>query len=214
MRADFRDVSLRRGMSLTRSGEPFNQLHFPVSGVVSAVADLDAGAVEMATIGSEGMVEVGAILGSHRALHHHVVQVSGRALALPFRRFLQLRECEPFRAALSAYAQAFLTEVMQSVACNAVHPVGQRTARWLLACHDRIRSDRFGLTQEFLAEMLGVSRATVSVVARTLQRSRLISYTRGEITILDRGGLEAVACECYARTRRAYVERSLGTAQN
>src|SRR5689334_1213424 len=110
MRADFRDINLERGTSLVQSGEALQQLHFPVSGVVSAVADLEAGAVEMATVGSEGMVEIGAILGSHHALHHHVVQISGRGLALPFRRFLQLQESKPFRAVLLDYAQAFLSQ--------------------------------------------------------------------------------------------------------
>lgn len=126
---------------------------------------------------------------------------------MDIRAFREAQRTLPgFQDLLHTYARAFMAQVMQSVACNAVHSVEERCARWLLMCRDRSEGDRFLLTQEFLAEMLGVSRASVNLVARTLQGAGLIRYSRGGITILDREGLEDSACECYRQVRDLYQE--------
>lgn len=212
MQPHFKEVELPLGEILFEQGEPFGRLYFPNSGVVSTVGIFEDGSVaEMATTGREGMVGVAAILGSATALNRNLVEVPGSALVTAdeqFRRFL--RDIPAFHVLLSAYAQCFLAQVLQSVACNALHQVEERAARWLLMCHDRAEGDTIPLTQEYLAEMLGVSRATVNAVARTLQRAGLIGYRHGMITIRDRRALEEASCECYHVIRRQYEERLEG----
>ena len=133
----------------------------------------------------------------------------GSALAMEVRRFRSALQASPkLRAACQAYAQAFLCQVLHAVACNRSHTVEQRCARWLLTCADRTEDDTFQLTQESLADMLGVRRSTVTVVAHMLRHAGLICYRHGAITVLDRPGLEAVACECY-RILRGRCERLL-----
>ena len=119
--------------------------------------------------------------------------------------FRQALERSPgFRDAMQRYARGFLATVMQSATCLALHPVHERCCRWLLTAHDRVRSDRFSLSHEFLAMMLGVSRPTVTIVAGTLQKAGLIQYVHGKMTILDRSQLEAASCECYATLKKEY----------
>ena len=159
----------------------------------------------MATVGNEGAVGAGALLDDNTATGRYLVQLPGSALAIePAKLRIALEESPSLRALLAAYARAFVGQVMQSVACNAVHSAEERCARWLLMTHDRSGGDTFALTQEFLAQMLGVHRPTVTIVARTLQRAGLIRYSRGSITVLDRAGLEEAACECYHLIRRRY----------
>src|SRR4029453_4482167 len=147
-------------------------------------------------------------LGGEHALGRYVVPVSGFALAMEASRFQgALRERPALRAACEAYAQAFLRHLLQNIACNAVHRVEQRCARWLLTCHDQAEHDTFELTQEYLADMLGVRRPTVTVVANSLQQAEMIHYRRGAIKVLDRLSLEAATCECYRIVRDGY-ERS------
>jgi CRP-like cAMP-binding protein len=211
MSSNSREVPLNSGTVLLRADDPYQQVLFPLAGVVSSVALFKNGASsEMATIGAEGMVDIGAILGSATALSRHTVQVPGTALAVDhavFRHWQQ--ECPAFRKILLDYAQAFLCQVLQSVACNAVHSVRERAARWLLTCDDRSGASHFVLTQQFLGEMLGASRGMVSAVALSFQRAGFIRYSRGLITIQDRAGLERTSCECYRTIRQAYVDRSL-----
>jgi CRP-like cAMP-binding protein len=153
------------------------------------------------------MVSVAAILGGGSGMSRSLVQMPGSALVMDLPSFRRAqREFPAFQETLLAYARAFLGQVMQSVACNGVHSVEERCARWLLMAHDRSDSDRFPLTQEFLAQMLGVSRPAVNGVARTLQRGGLIRYRRGEVSILDREGLEEASCECYGLMRRQYED--------
>jgi hypothetical protein len=164
----------------------------------------------MATTGAEGMIDVGAVLGSRIGLSQHVVQVPGKALAASPDSFRQWQaEMHSFQRLLLDYAQAFISQVLQSVACNAVHPIQDRAARWLLTCDDRAGNHRFALTQQFMAEMLGVTRPTVNTVARAFQHAGFIRYHRGAITILDRKGLQEASCECYATIRRAYEWRGI-----
>ena len=201
-------VDLSPGQLLFDKGDAFDRLYFPESGVISIVAPFTSGPpAEMATTGREGVCSVSAVLGAGRAFSRHQVQVPGAALAMDIEVFRRVqRELPRFNEVLLVYGRAFLAQVLQSVACNAMHSVEERCARWLLMCRDRSEGERFLLTQEFLAEMLGVSRASVNLVARTLQSAGLIRYSRGGITIVDPAGLEQTACECYRTVRDLYDE--------
>lgn len=188
--------------------EPLLRLYFPEGGVVSLVTVFEDGTTaEMATVGREGMVAVNALLGGDTTDGTYVVQVPGSALVMETSRFrAALGDSPDLHTMCQAYAQAFFAQLLQNVACNAAHVVERRCARWLLMTHDRSEGDSFALTQEFLAQMLGVRRSTVTVVARALQKAGLIRYHRGAITVLDRPGLEAAACECYRIVRDRYEQ--------
>jgi CRP-like cAMP-binding protein len=209
MRAHLSSVALRTGNMLAEAGQPIHRIHFPCAGLVSTVALLEQGIVtEMATVGSEGIVEFGAILGSRVALSTYIVQMPGEALVLEYDAFRRFREeISGFQRALLEYAQAFTIQALHSVACNASHLAQARAARWLLSCHDRSGSDSFLLTQDFLAQMLGVSRNIVNTIGRSLQHAGIIHYNRGTIIIRDRLGLEQRSCECYGIIRQAYLQR-------
>jgi CRP-like cAMP-binding protein len=181
-------------------GQPIERVAFPLSGVWSLLSVMEDGrSVEVATVGNEGLVGLPVFLratltGSHRA----IVQVAGRAVMLGAARFLDLSNSGgPFQATLQRYSQALITQIAQNAACNRLHGLEQRCARWLLQTHDRVEADEFGLTQEFLGQMLGVGRQAVNEAAQGLQDAGLIRYTRGSITVLDREGLHRAACECY-----------------
>jgi CRP-like cAMP-binding protein len=213
LRPHLRTVPLPRGSVLCESGERLSRVYFPEAGAVSLVTVFEDGTTaEMATVGREGVVGIGALLGGDHAFGRHVVPVGGSALAVEASRFRSvLRENGALRAACETYAQAFLAHLLQNVACNAIHKVDQRCARWLLMCDDQAEGESFELTQEYLAELLGVRRPTVTVVAGSLQREGLIHYRRGAMIVLDRRGLETTACECYQIVRGTY-ERSLLSA--
>jgi CRP-like cAMP-binding protein len=200
------EVDLATRPQLYESGERIEHVYFPVNGVLSIVADMaDGGLVEVATVGSEGMLGVPVLLKSTHADARSFAQVPGRALRLEPERLLDLVErSEEFGTRLYRYVQALLTQIARSAACNTVHAVDERAARWLLLTHDRVGRDEFPLTQEFLAQMLGVRRASVNTAASMLQRAGFITYTRGSIRVLDRSGLEGAACECYGIIRREY----------
>jgi CRP-like cAMP-binding protein len=206
LRPHLRTVSLPRGSVLCESGERLSRVYFPETGAISLVTVFEDGSTaEMATVGREGVVGIGTLLGGEHAFGRHVVPVAGSALAVEASRFRRvLRENGALRAACETYAQAFLAHLLQNVACNAIHKVDQRCARWLLMCDDQAEGDSFELTQEYLAELLGVRRSTVTVVAGGLQREGLIHYRRGAVTVLDRRGLEMTACECYQVVRDTY----------
>ncbi len=185
---------------LHRPGERIEHVFFPGGGFCSELTLLENGAmIEVATVGREGMVGLAA--GSDTGVAHSVAMVqaetetSYRLSADDYRA--EMDRGGPFHALLTRYMHAHVGVIMQSTACNAVHRVEQRLARWLLMAHDRIERREFYLTQEFIAMMLGVARPTVTIVAGTLQKAGLIRYHRGRITILDRDRLEAAACECY-----------------
>ena len=210
LRPHLKPVSLARGRVLCEADEPLERVYFVEVGAVSLVTVFENGTTaEMATVGREGMVGIGILLGGEHALGRYVVPVSGFAHAIEASRLRSALQANPeLRAACETYAQAFVAHLLQNVACNAAHRVEQRCARWLLMCADQTENDTFELTQEYLAEMLGVRRSTVTVVAGRLQQAGLIHYRRGAITILDRRGLEATACECYRIVRNGY-ERPL-----
>jgi CRP-like cAMP-binding protein len=184
---------------------------FPVSGVCSLLTvGSDDRMVEVATIGNEGFVGLpvflqATLMSSHRA----IAQIPGDAVVIDASEFLEISNSGgPFQAVLLRYAQALMTQIAQGAACNRLHSLEQRCARWLLMTHDRVDSDRFPMTQEFLAQMLGAGRQAVNEAARALQDRDLITYTRGQITVTDRPALEGVACECY-RIIRGEFDRLL-----
>jgi CRP-like cAMP-binding protein len=204
---------LPRGRVLSEADEPLRRVYFVEAGVVSLMTVFEDGSTaEMTTVGREGIVGIGTLLGGHTALGRYVAPVSGAALAIEATRFQsELAASQALRAVCEAYAQAFIAHLLQNVACNTAHTVEQRCARWLLMCADQTEDDAFELTQESLAEILGVRRSTVTVVACTLQQAGLIQYRRGAIMVLDRHGLEETACECYRIVRAGY-ERPLASA--
>ena len=192
-------------------GETIEQVVFPLAGVASLVSVMDDGrSAEIATVGNEGFVGLPVFLqstltSSYRAL----VQIRGSGVVFPAASFLDLSNSGgEFQAILQRYTQAMITQIAQGAACNRLHTVQQRCARWLLQTHDRVDEDRFGLTQEFLGRMIGVGRQSVNEAARSLQQDGLIRYTRGDVTVIDRAGLERASCECY-RLIRDEFERLL-----
>jgi CRP-like cAMP-binding protein len=192
---------------LHEPGRAMRKLYFPLSGVISLMTPLEDGsAIETATIGREGMVGVHALLGGGLLGNGMAMaQVPGEALAIDTDHFRATMDSDgKLRPLMFAYAQALFAQVSQSVACNGVHDIHERCARWFLETHDRVEGDEIELTQEFLAGMLGVTRPSVSVAARTLQRAGLVRYRRGRITVLDREALEEASCECYAVVRQEY----------
>jgi CRP-like cAMP-binding protein len=196
-------IPLKLREFLHKAGEPVNYVFFPGGGFLSVVTILeDGGMVEVATIGREGAVGTAAALDGATAESATLVQgetpICYRMPSKTFRQEMERRG--PFYELLTRYSHAYIGFIMQSTACNAVHSVEQRLARWLLMAHDRMRADQFPLTQEFVAMMLGVNRSTVTVVAGTLQRAGLITYHRGRLAILDRERLESASCECYRAT--------------
>jgi CRP-like cAMP-binding protein len=190
---------------LHKPGRPIDYVYFPGGGFCSIVAVLKNGSmVEVATVGREGVVGATEVLDGHAGSSATIVQgasdICYRMTAQAYRREMDRRG--PFYELVTHFVQAFVGMIMQSTACNAVHKVEQRLARWLLMAHDRMGSDEFPLTQEFAAMMLGATRPTVTVVAGLLQKAGLITYHRGRVAIVDRDRLEAASCECYAVTTR------------
>jgi CRP-like cAMP-binding protein len=198
---------LRPHELLHEPGRAIRTVYFPLSGVISLMTSLSDGrSIETATIGNEGLAGVHALLGGGPLDNGLAMgQVPGEMLAMAADTLrAAVNDNGKLRALLLAYTQALFAQISQAVACNSVHEIQQRTAKWLLETHDRVPGDSFTLTQEFLAAMLGVTRPSVTVAARTLQQAGLIRYSRGQITVLDRDGLEEAACECHRATRNAY----------
>jgi CRP-like cAMP-binding protein len=189
------------------AGQPIEHVYFPLTAVFSQVALTEGGriAVEVNTVGSEGMIGLQVFLGTTMSPNTAFCQIGGAALRMPSEVFLDvLAEAGTFQHHLSRYTQATMVFLSQSVACNRSHSIEQRASRWLLLTGDRVHRDEFELTQEFLAQMLGVGRARVSTIASRLQRLGLITYRRGRISIADRPGLEHLACDCYAIVRAEF----------
>lgn len=187
-------------------------VHFPLDGVVSLVTPLEEGAiVEVATVGNEGVVGVPLVSGGSLAVRA-ISQVPGKALRMDAAAFLlHLEQVDRFRQVVESYTQALFGQISQAAACNRLHSNEERLSRWLLMSHDRVGTDTFPITHEFLAQMLGARRATVTLSAGLLQAAGIIRYHRGRVTILDRAQLEAVSCECYGVIKSA-LERALASA--
>jgi CRP-like cAMP-binding protein len=199
-------VDLPVGMTLSEPGRPIESVYFPVSGLVSIDALTSRGeSVQIGVIGREGLAGVCGLLGRPQMMHAVVVQTAGAGLR---GRTSVIREEFQRGGAFTQLVHDFLymqmTEMAQSVLCNRLHQVERRLARWLLTSSDRLQCETLQITQESMAQMLGARRSTVTVAAGGLQDARLIDYRRGRITIVDRAGLEGVACECYADVRTIY----------
>ena len=201
---DLRDV-------LYEQGVPMRHVYFPETAVVSFTNTMrEGGTVEVGTAGREGMVGLAAFLGDDSSFVRAIAQVPGAALRMDVAAFVRVaRAPNALHRLLLRYTEAFLAQVAQTAACNAAHLVEQRCARWLLMTHDRVNGDEFPMTHEFLALMLGVRRAGVTLAMCGLQEAQLVSYTRGRVAITDRVGLERASCECYC-TVRGHFERLLG----
>jgi CRP-like cAMP-binding protein len=205
-------VALTARKTLLKRGESIRYVYFPNGGVCSVTAMMtDGSAVEVATVGDEGMIGISAFFGGDAMPGESMVQVpDSDAERMPidaFRRELDrhgaLHEC------VSRYAQGAIALMMQSTGCMALHQVQERCCRWLLMTHDRVKADQFTLSQEFLAMMLGSTRPTVTVIARYLQEAGLIRYIHARMTILDRPGLEKTSCECYATVKAEFARLRL-----
>jgi CRP-like cAMP-binding protein len=203
---DLEPLPLTLKTVLHEENEPISHVYFVTSGVVSMVNEPNDGEiVEIATVGREGVVGISAVLGVESMATRSIVQIAGEGFRLPVARFRRaMNESPDFHDVLMRYTMALMTQIAQSASCNRVHEVQERYARWLMHTLDRIDGDTIPLTQEFLSQMLGVHRPTVSIAAAMLQKAGLIDYTRGVIRVLNRAGLESAACPCYARIAGTY----------
>ena len=204
-----RRVTLSAGDIISKPHARPRHAYFPETAVLSLIIVMENGsAVEAATVGNEGLVGLSAFLGDGAMSSQCLAQIAGDAQRLPvFALAAAVAESPALNALLRRYAQAFINQLAQSVACNRLHTIDQRCARWLLMTHDRVGGgDAFDLTQEFLSFMLGVRREGVSAASRTLQELGIIRYRRGHISVLDRPALERASCECYAETRGDYAQ--------
>ena len=192
-------VTLKFGDVLYRPREAIRHVYFPGDSMVSLLALADGHrALEVGLVGCEGMLGVPLTLGVRESPVRALVQGSGTALRMKSTPFLnELRRNLPLQRAVSRYTYDLMVQVTQTAACNRFHQVEARLARWLLMTRDRMRSNEFRLTQDMLGHMLGVLRVAVTRAAGTLQRKKLIRYSRGAIRILDNKALEAIACRCY-----------------
>lgn len=206
-------VTLLKKRVLYEVGAPLDHVYFIEEGVASVMTMMEDGASsEVGMVGPEGLIGVSALLGGKLSAQHVVMQLPGRAHHIPALRCKSLFDKSPgVRKVLLRFIEDLLNLSSQTAACNRLHSVEQRTARWLLMASDRLGGHVLPLTQEFLAAMLGVRRSGVSEAAGELQRSGLIRYRRGQITIIDRAGLKKAACECYGLDRQR-VDRLLDTS--
>ena len=203
LRPHLSPVDLDYKKDLYQASHRIEHVYFPVEGVASLVIAMsDGDGAEVGTIGNEGLVGLPTCLGNHSAPSSAYVQVPGKALRIDADLFRgELERSPPLNLVMLRYAHAFLNQVAQSAACAQLHRVEQRCCRWLLMTRDRMPSDDFLLTHEFLGMMLGVRRTTVTDVMGALQKAGLIRYRRGHVTLLDHDALQQRACECYETSR-------------
>jgi CRP-like cAMP-binding protein len=203
---DLEIVNLQRGQVLYETDEPLRYAYFPHDTIVSLVTLMEDGrSAEMAVSGREGLLGLVSAVITRRSLGRYIVQVTGTASRIEIDRMHKAIAARPnIRRLFLHYTEALMAQVLQNVACNAVHSVEARCCRWILSTHDRLAQDALPLTHEFLAECLGVQRSTVSLITRSLQTAGLIRQGRGTITVTDRAGLEEAACECYGKIRSRF----------
>jgi CRP-like cAMP-binding protein len=187
-------------------GEPIRTANFPLTSVFSSIIPFqDGSVVEAATIGNEGMIGFDLLASRTASVYRVIGQVEGESLQLSAEDFRELlSQSDPLRVLLEKYTMTLIQVSGQSAACNLRHDVQQRMCRWLLMLHDRVGRDEFYLTQEFFGQMLGVRRQSISDSAGQLQHDKLISYSRGNLQILDRAGIERLSCECYRTQAERY----------
>jgi CRP-like cAMP-binding protein len=199
-------VDLERGRLLYEPGDRIDMIYFPIDGMISLMTLMENGAaIESATIGREGALGLRAAVAPRKSLSRAIVQTPTRAARIAAGHLHEAwQQSAHIRDLVERHNEALFGHAIQSVACNALHSVEARFCRWLLTCHDRISTNSIALTQEFLADMLGVQRTTVTAIARGLQEKGAIRYRRGVVDIVDRGILEQLACECYGAIQRTY----------
>jgi len=199
-------VHLPLGNALYESGARLDHVYFPTTAIVSLLYELENGAsAEIAVVGNEGIVGIALFMGGGTMPNRAVVQSGGQAYRLPGLRLMrEFERGEALQHLLLRYTQALLTQMAQTAVCNRHHTVDQQLCRWLLLSLDRLPAEELTMTQELIANMLGVRREGVTAAAGKLQSSGLIRYNRGRITVLDRAGLEARVCECYEVVRREF----------
>jgi CRP-like cAMP-binding protein len=199
------NITLPHGKVLYRPGDHINYVYFPENILISQLFTNRSGAtIEVGVVGREGMICISRILESKKATYLTVVQIPGNAIKVDADELEQaLKRCRTLELLLFRYIQAYIIQISQSVACNGFHNVTERLCRWLLLAQDAVKLDSLQLTQEFLSALLGIRQASVSAVVTKLKKEHLISNTRGQITILNRSGLEALTCECYQSIKKA-----------
>ena len=210
--AETRIVPLRLRHDIVNADEPIRDVWFPQSGLLSVINEMrhENVEIEVGVIGREGFAGLPLLHGANTTPCRIMVQLPGEARRIPTETFLQLLEDSgEFSAIVHRFAVAYMNQATQQAACNRLHSLEQRCAKWLLTTHDHMAADELPLTQEFLAVMLGVRRPGVTVAAQTLEGAGMIKYQRGRIKVTDRTGLEQMACECYRRIRADY-EKLLG----
>jgi len=191
-------VPLIDGMPIYEPNEPITHVYFPISGVVSMVSEMAEGTVEVGAVGREGMTGLPLVLHATTMPSRAFVQVPGHAYRIAGTELCALMRTAPrVERLLYRYVLALFDQTAQHAACNRLHALEERCARWLLMTHDRVDGDLLPLKQQFLAEMLGVHRPAVTIAAGALQKAGIIRYTRGKVTVLDRPALEAASCACY-----------------
>lgn len=212
MGRDLRQISFPQGMAIYEPGAPIDEIYFPQSGMLSLlVVASDGGAIETATIGREGAVGLHGALGKRLSFTRATGQIPGKCSVIAVGAFAQYaREHAAVRDLILRYTEVLWAEAQQIAACNAVHDASARLCRWLLQCADRSGSNHLPLTQELLAQMLGIRRTTITLLAQALQRKGAIKYSRGHIAILDREQLERNACECYAVMQQEKLPHRIG----
>ena len=210
LRPHLKPVELKHEAVLFDAGDKIDRVYFPHSGIISLVVELAGGeTIEAAMIGRDSMLGATSALDGEVSLNKAIIQLPGAGETLDVAHFREVAEqSRALRTILLRHEQVLFAQAQQSAACNASHTVEARLARWLLRSRDLSGSDRLELTQEFLAEMLGVRRSSVSPVANELQRAGLIRYSRGRIEIIDLKGLQSASCECYG-TVKAHYDRLL-----
>ncbi|WP_245444571.1 Crp/Fnr family transcriptional regulator [Bradyrhizobium sp. Y36] len=215
IRGHLKAVELREGASLIELGQTVVWAHLPLTAVVSLVVELEAGErIEVALVGSDSILGTFGVLGEPVALVHAVVLVPGAALLVEAARLRALaQQSAAFRDNLMRHSQALFVQAQQSVGCNASHTVEARLARWLLRVRDLSGCDRFKLTQELMAEMIGVRRNSVSFVAHALQQANIIRFSRGHIEIINVDELNRAACECYRAVKLQYKRLRFSTGE-
>jgi CRP-like cAMP-binding protein len=203
---DAKVVPLKFGKRLIRQDERVNAVYFPVTAMISLLVTTDGQPqMEMATIGNEGVVGASELIQTQGAMGLNLIQIPGAAVRIDAAAFLRVITQRPLvERLIHQHMYALMRQILHGAACNRLHSMEERCARWLLMTHDRAAEDTFPLTQEFLSHMLGVRRATVNVATGMLKKAGFIRYVRGKLTVIDRPGLESASCECYQAIIQVY----------
>ena len=205
-------VVLRQNQTLADAEEPVETVYFLEEGICSVVANLEDGSsVEVGIIGRDSFVGLPAVLGTGSSVNRSFMQIGGSGYSIKAKALQQhfLEDSGELHQLMLRGIQGMLVQTAQTAACNRVHELEERLSRWLLMCHERTQNDFLPITHEFLATMLGTRRSTVTVAAGMLHKSGLIEYARGHVRIINRAGLEDVACECYRIIRNEYIRLGL-----